>query len=88
MDVTSSQQKGHPIHIDPNVADRFKDLRDDIQQFSLAFTKYLEEKKQELDREATRLQGVIEGIRAEIEVCVICSLCFSSSAPEIPPQVE
>ena len=86
--MLSSQQKEHPIYIDPDVADKFKDLRDDVQQFSIAFTKYLEEKEQELEQEATRLQGVIEGIRAEIDVCVLCSPCSSSSVPELLPQVE
>ena len=71
--MLSSQEKQHPINIDPGIADKFKDLQTDIQKFSTDFLEYLKNKKQDLDQEAQRLQGLINRFRDELEVCVLCS---------------
>ena len=71
--MLSSQKKEHPINIDPEVADKFKDLRYDIQKFSEDFLQYLEDKKQDLEAEAERLQNLINGLKDELEVYVLCS---------------
>jgi hypothetical protein len=77
--MLSSQEKKHPINIDPDVADKFKNLRTDIQKFSSDFLLYLEAKKQELEAEATRLQNLLTRLKSELDVYVLCSICFNSS---------
>ena len=69
----SSQKKEHPSNIDPEIAEKFKELRNDLQKFSEDFTRYLEYKKEELQAEAGRLQGIINQLMAEIEQCVLYS---------------
>ena len=71
--MLSSQKREHPINIDPAVAEKFKVLRNDVQKFSVDFTLYLAEKKQELQAEAEILQEKISKLKANIEEYVICS---------------
>ena len=71
--MLSSQEKAHPINIDPGVSDKFKELRTDIQKFSTDFLQYLEDKKQELAAEAQRLQTLITKLTDELKTCVLRS---------------
>lgn len=65
------QTKEHPVDVNPEIADGFKNLRTDIQGFTKDFQRYFIDKKQELEKEAIRLQGVIEKLLGEIETYVL-----------------
>ena len=71
--MLSSQEKQHPIDIDPGIADKFKDFKNDIQKFSTDFLEYLKHKKQDFVEEVERLRNLINRLTSEVEVCVLCS---------------
>ena len=87
-----SQEKEHPVNIDTGVADKFKDLRTDIQKFSTDFLQYLDDKREKLEQEAERLQNLIKRLKEELDKCVLCSRYvlippFLSSSRRIKDQV-
>ncbi|XP_006458835.1 hypothetical protein AGABI2DRAFT_181811 [Agaricus bisporus var. bisporus H97] len=56
----------HPIRIATEVADGFKDLANDVQDFSKDFTKYVGEQNVQLTEDAERYEGEIEKFQKEI----------------------
>ncbi|XP_006461443.1 hypothetical protein AGABI2DRAFT_192947 [Agaricus bisporus var. bisporus H97] len=56
----------HPVEIATRVSDQFKDLRNDIGDFSKDFTAYIEEQKQKLTEDAAAFEADILKYQAEI----------------------
>lgn len=67
----SLPQKKHPIHISKKVADNFKNLKNEIKDFSQDFTNYIEDQKQKLSSEARKYEEDIWRLQNEISKCVL-----------------
>lgn len=65
-----SQEK-HPIDRATKVADDFKNLRNDIQDFSTAFMNYIEEQKQQLTEDAEQFEKDIRKHPLAVDGCVV-----------------
>ncbi|EKM77514.1 hypothetical protein AGABI1DRAFT_121932 [Agaricus bisporus var. burnettii JB137-S8] len=59
--------KRHPVHVSNQVADDFIILKNDIRDFSKAFTKYVEEQKQKASEDAKKYEAEIKQFQAEVD---------------------
>ena len=64
-------QDSHPIEIATSVADRFKNLRNDIEKFSKDFTQYLLDEGKRLTEEVEAFEKDIKKYQAEVDRCVL-----------------
>ncbi|EKM77516.1 hypothetical protein AGABI1DRAFT_121934 [Agaricus bisporus var. burnettii JB137-S8] len=69
--------KTHPIHISKKVADNFKNLKNEIKDFSQDFTNYIEDQKQKLSSEARKYEEDIWRLQNEISKDAAYALGFS-----------
>ncbi|KAF7760573.1 hypothetical protein Agabi119p4_11249 [Agaricus bisporus var. burnettii] len=58
--------KTHPMHISTKVADNFKNLKNEMEDFSQDFTNYIEDQKQKLSSEARKYEEDIRRLQSEI----------------------
>lgn len=66
----SVPQETHPIHVSNKVAENFTKLKNDVQDFSMDFTKYVEEQKQKLSEDAKKYEDEIKQLQTQITECV------------------
>ncbi|EKM77515.1 hypothetical protein AGABI1DRAFT_108038 [Agaricus bisporus var. burnettii JB137-S8] len=84
----------HPIHVSNKVAENFAKLKDDVQDFSMDFTKYVEEQKQKLSEEAKKYEDEIKQLQTQISeinvkiaaaaIALACSLAIGIVDALIP----
>ncbi|KAF7760574.1 hypothetical protein Agabi119p4_11250 [Agaricus bisporus var. burnettii] len=84
----------HPIHVSNKVAENFAKLKNDVQDFSMDFTKYVEEQKQKLSEEAKKYEDEIKQLQTQISeinvkiaaaaIALACSLAIGIVDALIP----